>query len=93
MRFIIGLTIGAGIGYILGTRDGRERYEEIVAGVSDFVGEEMVAQVTEFLDQGTAEIRRAANEGLDNVSSAGPETVDAAATETEEAGSDAVTED
>lgn len=79
MRFIIGLTVGAGIGYILGARDGRERYEEIVAGVSDLIGEEMVAQVTAFIDQGTAEIRKAAKEGVDAAaSSAAPDTVDAA---------------
>ena len=68
MRFLIGLAIGGGIGYILGTRDGRERYDEIVAGLSDLIGEENVAQMTEFMDQGTSEIRKAANEGLDTAS-------------------------
>ena len=68
MRFLIGLAIGGGIGYVLGTRDGRERYDQIVASLSEMVGEEKMAQVTEFLDQGTAEIRRAASEGLDQAS-------------------------
>lgn len=31
MRFRLGLVIGAGIGYVLGTRAGRERYEELMA--------------------------------------------------------------
>ena len=77
MRFLIGMAIGGGIGYILGTRDGRERYDEIVASLSEIVGEEKVAQVTEFLDQGTAEIRKAASEGLDEAS----EVVDATSDE------------
>ncbi len=74
MRFLIGIAIGAGVGYILGTRDGRERYDEIVASVSDLVGEEMVAQVTEFLDQGASEIRKAASEGLEEAASEVVET-------------------
>jgi len=74
MRFLIGLAIGVGIGYILGTRDGRERYDEIVAGVSDLVGEEMVAQVTEFLDQGASEIRKAANKGAASADDAAGDT-------------------
>lgn len=74
MRFLIGIAIGAGVGYILGTRDGRERYEEIVASVSDLVGEEMVAQVTEFLDQGASEIRKAASKGPEEAASEVVET-------------------
>ena len=65
MKFIIGLLIGGGIGYIPGTRDGRERFDEIVTGLQDLVGEEVVQQMTDFLDQRTADVRKAAAEGLD----------------------------
>ena len=65
MRFLLGLAIGGGIGYVLGTRDGRERYDEIVASVSELIGEEKMSQMTEFLDQGAAEMRQAASEGTD----------------------------
>jgi tryptophan synthase beta subunit len=68
MKFIIGVALGAGVGYVLGTAAGRERFEEIVAGLEGVLGEDTMQQVTDFLDQGTAEIRKAANEGLETAS-------------------------
>ena len=38
MRFRLGLILGIGIGYVLGTRAGRERYEQIREGWSRFSG-------------------------------------------------------
>ena len=35
MAFRSGLIIGLGIGYVLGTKAGRERYEQIVAAFND----------------------------------------------------------
>jgi tryptophan synthase beta subunit len=77
MKFLIGMAIGGGIGYVLGTAAGRERFEEIVAGMEGVLGEEKMQQVTDFLDQGTSEIRKAANEGLENASA----VIDATTTE------------
>ena len=54
--------------YVLGTAAGRERFDEIVAGLEGVLGEDTVQQVTDFLDQGTSEIRKAANEGLESAS-------------------------
>ncbi len=68
MKFIIGVAVGAGVGYVLGTAAGRERFEEIVAGLEGVLGEDTMQQVTDLLDQGTAEIRKAANEGLETAS-------------------------
>ncbi len=68
MKFIIGVALGAGVGYVLGTAAGRERFEEIVAGLEGVLGEDTMQQVTDLLDQGTAEIRKAANEGLETAS-------------------------
>ena len=36
MAFKSGLIIGLGIGYVLGAKAGRERYDQIMATVSDF---------------------------------------------------------
>ena len=68
MKFLIGIGIGASIGYVLGTAAGRERFEEIVSGLEGVLGEDTMQQVTDFLDQGTSEIRKAANEGLESAS-------------------------
>lgn len=68
MKFLSGLFIGGAIGYVLGTRDGRERFDEIVAAVSEVIGEETVAQITEFLDQSGVEMRKAANASVDAAS-------------------------
>ena len=83
MKFLFGLAIGGAIGYVLGTHDGRERFDEIVAAVSEVIGEETVAQITEFLDQSGAEMRKtsdvsvdAASEVLDNAADTLQEAVD-----------------
>lgn len=82
MKFLIGLVIGGGVGYVLGTAAGRERFDEIVAGLEGVLGEDKMQQVTDLLDQGASEIRKAANEGLETAS----EVIDASASEESDAG-------
>jgi hypothetical protein len=38
MGFKTGLLVGFGVGYVLGTKAGRERYEELKASWDQFVG-------------------------------------------------------
>jgi hypothetical protein len=40
MAFRFGLMVGLAAGYVLGTRDGRERYDQIVAAARAFAGSE-----------------------------------------------------
>ena len=68
MKFILGALIGGGIGYIMGTHAGREQYERIMEAVGDMVGQDVVAQVTDILDQGAAEMRKAASEAAESSS-------------------------
>lgn len=45
MGFKTGLLVGMGVGYVLGTRAGRERYEELKATWDQFVGNPSVQRV------------------------------------------------
>jgi hypothetical protein len=45
MGFKTGLLVGFGVGYVLGTRAGRERYEELKASWDQFVGNPSVQRV------------------------------------------------
>lgn len=47
MRFRIGLIIGGGLGYVLGARAGRERYEQIVRAWRRMRGHPAVAQLAD----------------------------------------------
>jgi hypothetical protein len=45
MGFKTGLLVGLGVGYVLGTRAGRERYDELKASWDQFMGNPSVQSV------------------------------------------------
>ena len=47
MRFRLGLIIGGAIGYVLGARAGRERYEQIARGYRRMRAHPAVSQLTD----------------------------------------------
>ena len=47
MKGKIGLVVGIGVGYVLGTRAGRERYEQIAAGARKFARNPKVQAATQ----------------------------------------------
>ncbi len=46
MAFKSGLIIGMGVGYVLGAKAGRERYDQIMATVSDFTSRPVVQDLS-----------------------------------------------
>ena len=71
MGFKTGMLVGFGVGYILGTKAGRERYDELKASWDQFVGNPSVQRVVtrgkEVVEAGTERGIRAvedAEEGL-----------------------------
>jgi hypothetical protein len=73
MGFKTGLLVGLGAGYVLGTKAGRERYEELKASWDQFVGnpsvQRMVSKGREVVETGT-------EKGIRAVESAGGEVKD-----------------
>ena len=57
-----GILIGVGIGYVLGTRAGRERYEQIRAGASKVRRFPVVARPLDAAGQKVSDIVRAGGE-------------------------------
>ena len=67
MRFRIGLIVGLGAGYVLGTKAGRERYEQIRRWFHQLAGNPQVQQVAE---KGREVAGQAAHKGAEAVQSA-----------------------
>jgi hypothetical protein len=72
MKFRTGLVVGLGIGYVLGARAGRERYEQIKQAADAFLGTDQVQQATErgraVIDASTLRAREALSDGLHSAS-------------------------
>ena len=81
-----GILIGIGVGYVLGTRAGRERYEQIRANASivarplDAAGQKMSDLVRAGGEQVTDKVADAVKERLFGAPASQPTTVDAQAT-------------
>jgi hypothetical protein len=63
MKFRSGLLVGLGAGYVLGTKAGRERYQQIVEATRAFLDNPGVQRLTD-------EVGKTVNVGKDRVSSA-----------------------
>ncbi len=61
MGFKSGLVVGLGVGYVLGAKAGRERYEQMVTTVSDVADrpqvQDLVAKGKGLMDQANKAIR------------------------------------
>jgi hypothetical protein len=71
MGFKTGLLVGLGVGYVLGTKAGRERYEELKASWDNFVGNPSVQTVVtrgkEVVETGKQRGLQAVEKASDNV--------------------------
>jgi hypothetical protein len=71
MGFKTGLLVGFGVGYVLGTKAGRERYEELKASWDSFTGNPSVQTVVnkskEVVETGKQRGLKAVEKASDNV--------------------------
>ncbi|GGD29259.1 hypothetical protein GCM10010915_06780 [Microbacterium faecale] len=95
MRGKLGLIVGLGIGYVLGTRAGRARYEQLKAQAEkvwelDAV-QKQVGKAKDFAQQSAMTIPRVAWDGLTKVAKAAAETSGSAEDKAEAAAGEAKT--
>lgn len=72
MRFRAGVIVGFAVGYVLGAKAGRERYEQIRATFDRLASSEPVQHFAEnamdLADDATAKLRDQMGEGLQDIS-------------------------
>lgn len=73
MGFKTGLLIGLGVGYVLGTKAGRERYEELKASWDQFTGNPSVQRL---VSKGRDIVETGTEQGIRAVETAGEEVKD-----------------
>jgi hypothetical protein len=80
MAFKTGLVLGLGVGYVLGSRAGRERYEELVRAWKRFTGSPAVqraaGRASEVAGQGAKRGLHAVQRGVEKAGSAVRERLD-----------------
>ncbi len=64
MKFRTGLVVGLGIGFVLGARAGRERYEQIRSATQSVLGDERFQQMVAVAEKGGSVARGFAGNGL-----------------------------
>lgn len=79
MGFKTGLLVGIGVGYVFGTKAGRERYEELKASWDQFTGNPSVQRL---VTKGKDIVETGAEQGIRAVDSAGEKVKDRLSTTT-----------
>jgi hypothetical protein len=64
MKFRTGLVIGLGVGFVLGARAGRERYDQMRRVARRVVGDERLRQAAAAAERTTRPARAAAGNGM-----------------------------
>jgi len=64
MKFRTGLAIGLGVGFLLGAKAGRERYDQIKRTAQRVVGDDRVRQAAAVAERTTRPARAAAGNGM-----------------------------
>lgn len=79
MGFKFGVLVGSGVGYVLGTRAGRERYEQIRERYQKLKGTEpaqrLSTEVQRITEEASHSVEKKANEAVDKVTGAAHDTV------------------
>ena len=79
MGFKTGVLFGFGVGYVLGSKAGRERYEELKAAWDQFTGNPSVQRI---VSRGKDMVETGAEQGIRAVENAGEEVKDRLRTST-----------